>query len=258
MSALPTALTPEIVAFVKESRAPAKVAGWYDVVNEVQTPVTVRFLDLIGWGMNEVRSPLAEAAEPAGTPRDVMIGFLRRVESGQTGYEVINYLSRSIGRVHYEQSQLSCILCLLVLKKREAKLREIIARVMAAFVLQRSLPEIKRLNEVPATRTPAINRSNPFVSILAASFSRQEGSPGLTIGIDAPALYDTLQNSFSPKWRLPEATSSFVLGPERVRFSEVGEHAKSLRLSKDGGQVTTFFAKYPDLRKLIPVTKRSV
>jgi NACHT domain len=255
------ALNPEVVAFLKESGFESRIAEWNAVMNDVQLPLSARFLDLVAWGLNRVHAEMPKTAEASASPRDLLVGYFRLVEAGTAINESANFVGRSFTVAKDIQTQLMCILCLLLAKEAsEGHLRDSLGQLVAAFILDRALPELIRIVGSHGKGSHAINKDDPFVRIVTASFKGESGpsNHGLLIGVDSYELYNTIQDALHAKWRLSDVSDSLTFAFERVNFAELGGLVDKLRMSKNGGHVATFFSQYPDPSTLISVTTKTL
>jgi hypothetical protein len=127
---------------------------------------------------------------------------------------------------------------------------------VAAFILIESIDEMKGMLEQSGKYAVAADQRNPFAKLLIQTFTGESTKAGLTIIINAGALYDSVYLSLAPKFRMPNfpATRESSFAP--IRFKDLAMFDDILGFHQRGGVVTNFFRRFPDPSKLTPVTDK--
>lgn len=254
------ALTPEVISFIKESNHEHTVAGWIaDVEPEVEGPISIESLALIAWGLNRTDAGETRRIQPDANPYHVMIGYLRLLERKEPLNVVANFLSRGFITVESTQARLASLVGLLLIQEAaDDELRAGIRKRILAFLLVECLDEMKRLLSQDRHDALAVDKRNPFVRILLASFvppqNEQQGS--FAISLHAESLLATIQHVMAPRWQLANVTGALMSEFSSVPLSELVAFDKRLALSAEGAYITSFFRRFPQPSTLIPVTQK--
>lgn len=253
-----SALTREIVDFIRESDNAAHIAEWANDLENIDVAVSGDFLALIAWAQNRVDLDLQDHADPDATPRDLMISYYRLVDRGSPSNETANYVRHAFVTCTSEQTRIACILSLLLIQQTAApQLRSALRSQIVAFVLTECLDEMKRLLDQTGRNPLAVDKRSPFMRLMLAAFRPTYDRGELSISTDIPALVEQINSALSSKWRLEGEPLSIESGFEEISFSTLSTLEKRLALSQDGARVTTFFRRFPEPSKLIPVTHKS-
>jgi hypothetical protein len=264
------ALTAEICGFIRESSNAKVVAGWGDLMNDIEIPLSKDLLALIAWGrskttwLNETRITRLtgdRATQPTGgprfaeetdTPRDLLTNYYVFMDRNSETLEIVDYFCHAFITVESIQSKIAALLCLILAQRNCSSEQrcEIFQRIVA-FMLIRSLDEIQQLAQQPGTNIVLKDKPGPFLRMLLASVQLvSEHDHRLFITVGVISLYKEIYSVLSPLWRvrLPLIDMSV-----RVEPFELGELAKldpRLALSRQGGAVATLFRRVPDPSKL--------
>jgi hypothetical protein len=184
-----------------------------------------------------------------------VIDYFRFIDHKAPLNEAVNYLGHSFHSTDNIQTRLTCLLCLLVAQQTAHEgLRNGVRKQIVAFVLTECIEELKRLIDQTDRHAIAVEKRNPFVRILIASFTPDVRASGaLVLRIDIQELYDSLFASLLPKWRLDGFPLSLEAEFEPVPFGDLAAFDKNLTLSNQGAIVTSFFRRFPNPTQLIPV-----
>jgi hypothetical protein len=112
--------------------------------------------------------------------------------------------------------------------------------------------------EYAGRQNVAVDKRNPFMRILLGAFHpvTHQRDTRLAISVDVPALAEQIQSVSSPKWQMAGMPHALESKFEDIQFTELAKLEKRLALTQEGGHVTSFFRRFPEPSKLIPVTKK--
>jgi hypothetical protein len=252
------ALSSEIVSFIKDSGHAPRIVQMAEEINEIEYSVASTLLELIAWARNKVGMAIPASAASDATPRDVLIDSYRMRERQAPFSDVANFLSHAFVETTDVQTRLVSLFALLHLDElTQGGLRTAVRNRVVTFILVECLAEIKRVNDFGRARSVAVENRDPFVHILANTLTGRLTAPSGRIEITANMtdVREAIEDCILPKWQ-PGGPTELVEVSEIVHFalSDLAAMDKRLALSAEGGAVMTFFKRFPDPSKLIPIS----
>jgi NACHT domain len=251
------ALTPEVIDFIKESDHAAQVARWEAEIFDVHAPVSWALLGLIAWAQARDSGPPIDRTDPQMPPRAAIIEYLRLLESKAPTNEAANFLSRVFALNAHVETKIAALLGLAhVQSVTNEDLKLGIRKQVVGLVVSQCLDELQRLVQQSPRGAVAVEQRNPFMRMLLVAI-RANDDRGFALTVDFAALVDqlllclSLENSLAsfPEMSLPTGFS--------VPLLDLAHYDRRLALSEKGAVLTSFFRKFPDPAKLIPVTNKA-
>jgi hypothetical protein len=245
------ALTADVAAFIKESGHSRVVAGWGNMMNDVEAPLSRDLLALIAWGRSKITWLIGsrQFAAETDSPRDLLTNYYLLMEMNTEVWEIVKYFRHAFTVVESVQSKITAVLCLMLAQKGgSSELRGQVYRQIVAFMLLQSLDEIHQLIRQPGPGIVLPDKPGPFLRMLLSSVQpvSQEIKSRMFFTVGVISLYKVLQSLLSPLWRVRVPLIDMAARVDPFALEELSNFDPRLALSRQGADVAALFQRVPD------------
>lgn len=241
---LSESVNPEIAAFLKESGQHVKIATWANLIDHVEAPLSLRFIELVAWAMNESGRTMSDGADPDVTPGGILLNYLRLADKSATPTQIVTYLVRSFEHAADTSTKLMCLTALLLARESViVDFRARIGRLAVALVLKEALPEIQRTaNQAPSGRS--LTPTTLFAEIVTSAIRGRPASGGaFIVCVDWQKLFKYVRDELPPQWRLYDGLTELTMDDEQFPLADLGAHVSILKLTEKGAYVVRFLRR---------------
>lgn len=263
LTAVSDAITDEVVEFIKESPKREALGAMLTFLDDIQRPVSGRFVDLLGFEVG--RGAAAPVLEESASARRVFVHWaaLRNMRSDQVIHNLASAAKSLVGRL----SRIAAIVGMVLTADRAIdperparRLRTLLLPALAALLSDTEV-EMQRVLDANNKRVGTVMDPEAYsMRLLAAAIRGSFQASELRLSFDAESFFAAASELLEDSVRLSDWGQIGLPIEPAFSLAEIARVNAALNPTRPlGSLVQRFFREIPDPSRLVPVTKvRSV